>query len=286
MKKIGFIDHSIDNWHADNYPRMIRESAFKNDFEVALAWQEVSPPGKKTLEEWCREQNVVPARSLEQVVDACDCLLVLSPDDADRHLPLSHHALRSGKPVCIDKPFADRVRDAKEMFDLAGTFKTPLMKSSSLRFTPALVAAKKEKIKDDRVHYVSSWGGGRFPVYIVHVLEMLVMTLGVGARRVMSVGERTEAPVLIVDYPDKRRGLLQLFPGLEFGLAASFGAGQSLVLPDMQGYFAAFIDAMLGFFMTGNNPIPRKETMEVVALQEAGTRALEHRDHWIEVEIA
>lgn len=286
MKKIGFIDHYIDNWHANNYPRMIRESAFKNDFEVAFAWQEVSPPGKKPLAEWCKEQNVAPARSLEQVVEACDCILVISPDDADRHLPLSRYALRSGKPVYIDKPFADRVKDAKEMFDLAGKFKTPLMTSSSLRFTPALIAAIKEKIKDKRVHYVSSWGGGRFPVYIVHVIEMLVMTLGVGARRVMSVGGPAEAPILVVDYPDKRRGLVQLFPGMEFGLAASFGAGESLVLASMLGFFEAFIDAMLGFFMTGNNPIPRKETMEVVALQEAGTRALEHRDHWIEVEIA
>jgi hypothetical protein len=285
MKKIGFIDYYIDNWHANNYPRMIRESAFKNDFEVALAWQEVAPPGKKTLEEWCREQNVSPARSLEEVVDTCDCLLVLSPDDADRHLPLSKSALRSGKPVYIDKPFADRASDAREMLNLAAASKTPLMTSSSLRFTPALSTALKEKIRDKRVHFVSTWGGGRFPVYIVHVLEMLAMTLGTGARRVMSAGSAAMASVLIVDYPDKRRGLVQLFPGFEFGLAATYGDGESLAVPNMQGYFEAFIDAMLDFFSTGKNPIPRAQTLEIVALQEASAQALGHRDHWIEVEI-
>jgi hypothetical protein len=284
-KRIGFIDHTIDNWHANNYPRMIRESAFKNDFEVALAWQEVAPPGKKTLEEWCREQEVSPARSLEEVVDTCDCLLILSPDDADQHVPLSKYALLSGKPVYIDKPFADRVRDAREMFNLAAKSKTPLMTSSSLRFTPALTAALKEKVREKRVHFVSTWGGGRFAVYIVHVLEMLVMTLGTGARRVMSAGSIEAAPVLVVDYPDKRRGLVQLFPGFEFGLAATYGDGESFALPNMRGYFEAFIDALLGFFMTGKNPIPQVETMEIVALQEAGARALGHRDHWIEVEI-
>ncbi len=285
MKKIGFIDHSIDNWHADNFPRMIRDSVFKNDFEVALAWEETTPPGKKPLAEWCRENNVTPARSLEEVVDTCDCILILSPDDADRHLPLSRYALHSGKPVYIDKPFADKVKDAKEMFDLAAKSKTPLMTSSSLRFTPALTAAKTDKIQKKKVRYVSSWGGGRFPVYIVHVLEMLVMTLGTGARRVMSVGELSEAPVLVIDYHDKRRGLLQLYPGLEFGLAASYGEGESFFLADMQGFFEAFIDAVLNFFATRKNGIPQKETLEIVALQEAGARALERRDHWIEVDI-
>jgi hypothetical protein len=285
MKKIGFIDHCIDNWHSNNYPRMIRESAFKNDFEIALAWAEQCPPGKKTLDAWCREQSVAQARTLEEVVDSCDCILILSPDNAARHLPLSKYALRSGKPVYIDKPFADRVSDAKAMFDLAKKHKTPLMTSSSLRFTPVLMAAKKDKIQGKKVHYVSTWGAGKFPVYIVHVLEMLVMTLGTGARRVMSVGTLS-ADILIVDYLDKRRGLLQLFPGLEFGLAASYGDGESLVLNNMQGFFEVFLDAVLKFFLTGENPIPAKETLEIVALQEAGTRALEHRDHWIEVEIS
>lgn len=286
MKKIGFIDHYINNWHADNFPRMIRDSAFKNDFEIALAWEETTPPGKKPLAEWCRDNGVTPAKSLEQVVDACDCLLILSPDDADRHLALSQYALRSGKPVYIDKPFADNVKDAKEMFGLAAKFKTPLMTGSSLRFTPALTTAKKEKIQGQKVHYVSAWGGGRFSVYIVHLLEMLVVTLGTGSRRVMSVGEAPEAPVLVVDYPDKRRGLLQLFPGLEFGLAACYGDGESLFLADMEGFYEAFIHAVLNFFLTGKNPVPQKETLEIVALQEAAAKALERRDRWVELEIS
>jgi len=284
MKKIGLIDHDIDNWHANNYPRMIRESACGNDFEISLAWQEKAVPGKKTLEAWCAENGVTAARSLEQIVDACDAVLVLSPDNADRHLPLARYALASGKPVCIDKPFSDRLADARQMITLAARSATPLMSSSSLRFTPALGAALRDKIRDQRVRFVSSWGGGRFPVYIVHVLEMLVMTLGTGARRVMSVNQAPEAPVVIVDYPDDRRGLVQLFPGLEFGLATAYGDGESLSLPNMQGYFEAFIDAVLNFFATGKSPVPEKETMEIVALQEASSRSLGERDHWIEVE--
>lgn len=285
MKKIGFIDHYLDNWHANHFPKMIRESAFKDEFEIALAWEETTPPGKKPQAEWCREYGVAPARSLEQVVDECDAIFVLSPDDADRHPALSRYALRSGKPVCVDKPFADRLEDARAMFSLAAEFKTPLMSSSSLRFTPALAAAKRDKIGDKKVRYVSSRGGGRFSVYIVHVLEMLVSTIGTGARRVMFVGEVPEAPVVIVDYPDGRRGLVELFPGLEFGLAASFGNGESFFIPEMSGFYEAYLETVLSFFLTGKNPVPQRETLEIVALQEAATRALERRDQWTEMEV-
>jgi hypothetical protein len=264
---------------------MIRESALRDEFDVALAWAETDPPGKKPLDVWCKEQNVRRAGSLEEVVKSWDCIVVLSPDDGDRHLRLSRYALQSGKPVYVDKPFADKISDAKAMFDLAGKHKTPLMSSSSLRFAPDLVAARADKIKDKKVHFVSAWGGGRFDVYIVHVLEMLVMTLGPGARRVMCAG-RPPAEIMVVDYSDKRRGLVQLFPGFEFGLAATFGEDESFALNNMQGFFEVFIAAMLNFFLSGRNPIPVKETLEVVALQEAGMRAREKRDHWIEVEIS
>lgn len=39
MKTIGFIDYYIDEWHANNYPRMIRESSAGGQFDVTLAWQ-------------------------------------------------------------------------------------------------------------------------------------------------------------------------------------------------------------------------------------------------------
>ncbi|MDZ4197913.1 MAG: hypothetical protein U1E27_01360 [Kiritimatiellia bacterium] len=48
MFKIGFIDLFIDEWHANNYPKLIRESRFKDEIEVALAWEE-APRGGKPL---------------------------------------------------------------------------------------------------------------------------------------------------------------------------------------------------------------------------------------------
>ncbi len=119
MKRIGFIDYYIDEWHANNYPKWMRESSRGKQFEVALAWQEISPEGKQTLEQWCHEQQVSPAQRVEQVIAECDCLVVLSPDNPERHWDLCEYALKSGKACYVDKTFAPDYATALRLVDLA-----------------------------------------------------------------------------------------------------------------------------------------------------------------------
>ena len=38
MKKIGFIDYYLSEWHANNYPDFIKK--LTDDYEVAYAWAE------------------------------------------------------------------------------------------------------------------------------------------------------------------------------------------------------------------------------------------------------
>ena len=50
MKKIGFIDYYIDEWHANNYPNWIRESKYKDEFEVSYAYEMICPEGKTNID--------------------------------------------------------------------------------------------------------------------------------------------------------------------------------------------------------------------------------------------
>jgi len=133
MMKIGFIDHYIDEFHANNYPAWIRESSYAGMCDVTLAWEELTPTGKKPLSEWCREQEVKQAKSIEQTVEECDAIVVLSPDNAERHEDLADLPLRSGKPVYVDKPIAPSLAAARRLFDKAESCGTPMMSSSALR---------------------------------------------------------------------------------------------------------------------------------------------------------
>jgi len=46
------------------------------------------------------------------------------------------------------------------------------------------------------------------------------------------------------------------------------------------------IHAMLDFFETGQPPVPKEETLAIMALIEAGRKALASYDTWVKVEQA
>ena len=281
MKRIGFVDYYIDEWHANNYPTFIRQSAYKDAFEVALAWEETTPAGRRPLDEWCREQGVGKAESVEEVIEKCDCIVVLSPDNAERHEDLADLPLQSGKPVYIDKPIAPSLAAAKRLFDKAEQHGTPMMSSSALRYGSALANAIEDQIAGKPVHFVSTRGPGEWATYAIHQVEMLVMTLGTGATRVMDCGN-DQVNLLAVDYPDGRRGLVEQIPEHTFQVSAQFG-GESLAINEMDDFFPRFIDAMLGFFQTGVSLVPKEETLEIAALLEAGADALRTPGTWVDV---
>lgn len=282
MNKIGFIDYFIDEWHANNYPKMIRESSYGDRFDVALAWEELTPEGKKPLDAWCDEQKVSKAESIEQVVEECDCIVVLSPDNAERHEDLADLPLKSGKPVYIDKPIAPSLAAARRLFDKAEKHGTPMMSSSALRFGSDLQNALSETTKGETTHFAATRGGGRFEVYAIHQLEMIVMSLGTGAKRVLQSGNE-RSHVMTIDYADGRRGLINLTPKQPFQISMQYGDDKGLCVSEMKDFFPRFIDGMLAFFESKDAPIRKEETLEIAALIEAGTRGLEAPDRWVDV---
>jgi len=281
MKKIGFIDYYIDEWHANNYPKMIRESSYGDKFEVALAWEEISPEGKKPIDEWCKEQGVAKASSIEHIVEECDCIIVLSPDNPERHEDLSKLPLSSGKIVYVDKPFAASLAEGKRMVELAKAHKTPLMSSSALRFD-STIDETLQLTKEQPAKFVTTRGPGEFALYGIHQIEPLVTILGTGAKRVMQCGNATSR-LMVIDYGDDRRGVVNIIPNHPFQYSVSYGDGGVKVVSEMQDFFPRFIDAMLAFFESGKPTFPIEQTLEITALIEAGNTALGKPDQWVEV---
>ena len=283
MKTIGFIDHYLDEYHANSYPNWIRQSALKGDFDVVLAWEETTPDGKMSIDKWCAHQGVQKATGIQEVVDRCDCIVVLSPDNAERHEDLADLPLRSGKPVYIDKPIAPSVAAARRLFEKAHSHSTPIMSCSAVRFAPALRQALDEKIAGQSVHFASTRGGGSsFDVYAIHQVEMLVMLLGAGAEKVMQCGNQY-ARLMVIHYGDGRRGAINMIAAHPFGLSAQYGDGECISIDTIDEFFPQFIEAMLHFFETGVSPIPEEQALEIAALVEAGTAALEAPYQWVKV---
>ena len=281
MKTIGFIDYFHDNWHANNYPPWIRDSAVSGwEVKYAYALQDAPSPGLGT-DAWCAKSGVQKCKSMEEIIERSDALIVLAPNNPERHEELSRLPLESGKPVYIDKTFAPDLAAAKRMFAMAEAGKTPMFSSSALRYASEL-AEIKSKVPRDELNLVAARGGGKFGIYIIHQLEMIVSLLGPGPKRVMSVGV-PEAPVLIIDY-GKARATATMVPG-PFSIAAEHGADQGMAFGEVKSaFFVNLIAAMLTFFQTREIPVAKEETLAVIALIDAAKKAVAERDAWVDVE--
>lgn len=280
VKKIGFIDYFLDEWHANNYPTFIRNADPDGEFVVAYAYAEKDKEGGLTTDEWCAKFGVQRANSIEEVVEKCDCLIVMSPDNPERHWDLCQLPLRSGKPVYVDKTFALSKKIAQDLVALGESNNTPFFSSSALRFADELVPLRK-----DDIVFINSRGPGNFDTYAIHQLEPMLMLMGSDVRRVMSVGSG-KYESLVLQFSNGRSAVMSHYGwngGIDFEFTVSYGDGINVKVPAMSNTFPNFIASMLDFFRTGRIYAAHEETVSIMAVIEAGNRALKTPGEWVEV---
>ena len=274
MKKLGFIDLFIDEWHANNYPAWIKTARRGTEFELAYAWEK-APQNGRPLEKWCADFGVTPLKSMEEVVEKSDAVFVLAPSNPEVHRELAEIPLKSGKPVFVDKPFAPSKADADAMFELAAKHNTPLMSSSALRFSTELDAYRNKP----GTTYMETTGGGRsFWEYSIHQIEMIVSVLGTGAKRIMQCGAN-DVEHMVIQYEDDRRASVTYTPNAPF-TTRLVHEGKMIVNPQCSDFFPILLSEILDFFATGKSPIDTAQTIEIAALVAAGIKALEAKNVW------
>lgn len=73
--KIGFIDYYLDEWHANNYPKWIREAS-GGKVEVAYAYAMIdSPRGGLSTAEWCRRQEIAQCTTMQELIEKKRCAI-------------------------------------------------------------------------------------------------------------------------------------------------------------------------------------------------------------------
>ena len=75
MKHIGFIDYYLDEWHANNYPKMIQELS-QGEMKVSYAYGDVDAPTDVTSAQWCEKNGIELIDSIESLVEKSDCIVV------------------------------------------------------------------------------------------------------------------------------------------------------------------------------------------------------------------
>ena len=275
MKKIGFVDYYLSEWHANNYPAWIKEA--NPDYEIAYAWAEtdVSPRDGATTAEWCEKFGVTPCATLEELCEKSDVILMLAPSDPDRHLAYAKVVLPYGKRTYIDKTFSPNLAEAKEIFALAEQYHTPFFSTSALRFAEELDAYGECKM-------MMTTGGGRdLAEYIVHQVEMIVKKMGKGAATACA-SRFAEGYIFRIRYEDEREAMITFEPSVSFFVTMGDGK-KALTAKVASPFFKLLMADIVRFYEEGTVSFDLAETLEVMRVREGLLKAVETLDTWIEI---
>lgn len=275
MKKIGVIDHYLDQYHFHNYPTWIKETS-GGELEIAYAWAECEHEGGKTNAECCAEHGIELLSSMEEVIEKSDCLIVMSPDHPERHEELCRLALQSGKLTYVDKTFAPDRATAERIIKLAEQSGTPFFSTSALRYSGGYAELPREGIS-----YIASRGPGLFSNYAIHHIEPIICLMGVDIEKIMYIGTET-APSFVFRYRDGRTATMaQLGWECGFGMAVNYEDGHAVVVDAADDFYPQFIKELCGFFTDGNVRVPPQETLQVMTILEYGKQAMLTPCEWV-----
>lgn len=277
MKKIGFIDYYLDEWHANNYPGFFEEVAGE-EMKVCYAYGEIdSPKGGMTNKEWAEKYGVELLSSIEEVIEKSDCIIVLAPDNPETHLRLTELPLKSGKPVYIDKTFATKKAEAEAIFANADAHNTPCYSSSALFFSDELKEVDREGITR-----IVSAGYGVFEIYFIHQIEQVIALMGYDAKRVMYLGENAHDSLLI-EFEGNRYAELCRYDHDPYTMHIGYEDKKGVTIAVKSDFFKNCIRAMADFFNTRKIPVSHEQTLMVVSVIESMKKAKETPFTWVNI---
>ena len=280
MLKIGLIDYYFDNWHTNYYPGFLREAICekKVDAEIIGAYACVESPTEISNQAWCKDKGIPLFGNVNELIDHVDALMVMAADNSEWKELCVQEALQSGKPVFVDKTFAPDLETGKRFFDTAEKHCTPVFSASAQRYCADLINYLESEKGNTR--FMSTVGPHDLSNYAVHQFEPIVAVMGTGIKRVKAFAVDDKITQMILDYGD---GKLASFtqtpnPWAEFNFMVSNGQdGKRL---DSGNYYPNLMYAMLDFFRSGASPVPKEETLTILALIDAAKAARRDPDEW------
>lgn len=276
MKKIGFIDYYLDEWHANNYPEWIKKAS-EGAMEVAYAYAKIDAEDGIDNETWCQQKGITRLSSIEEVVEKSDYIIVLSPDHPEMHEELAMPALKSGKPTYVDKTFAPDRKTAELLVETAAKHHTPMFSASALRF-----ASNYKEIKGNEIDMIFSRGPGDYSNYAVHQIEPIIALIDAVPQRMMFIGTE-HSPALLIEFADGKKAVTQHCKASAFSLAVNYVSGEAAEINPEADFFSALIDAIIRFFETGETPVPSEQTIAIMTAIEYGAIAAKTPHQWIEL---
>lgn len=264
-KRIGFVDDSLDNYHARVYLQIFRDALKERGFVVTGATALQHDKSR----EWAKKQNLDYYESADKLNQVVDCYAVLAPGTPQTHLDLCRRVLPFGKTTFVDKTFAPDRATADKIFALADEHKVAVQTCSALRYTA--VQKYVATAGKDNVRHVVTWGpGSNYDEYVIHPVELAVSCLGHDAVELMRRGTEPESQ-LLVNFKNGKTAVIHVYNKKQTPFAASVTTTKETkyVEVDTKRLFVDAASSMLDFFAAGKPEIDRRESLTIMSILDA-----------------
>ena len=277
----------LDTSHAVAFPQLMQDPATPAEQRVeklkAVTCLRFETPfqGKDGLDkrqEYLESIGVKVTENFDEAVADCDAILI-EINDPSLHLEYFEKCAPLGKPIFLDKPFADNLENMKKIIESAKKYNVRYFTSSSLRFDADFTAGLAEKVTPEKVLI---WGpvgtppaGNDVVWYGCHAFEMLQTAMGRGAKSVVGVKDQA-GYVFHVSYDDGRRASVELSEGSPFG-ALIRDRKNNCTTVKVTGtipFYFMLLKEIVKFF-EGEIPVELTDSVEVMAMIEAAAKSIE-----------
>lgn len=212
--------------------------------------------------------------SIPSLLEKVDVVLLESVDGGP-HPEQVKPVFEAGKRVFIDKPLAGSLADAVAIHELGKKHGVPWFSSSSLRFSPGILAMRLENDEVGKVIGCSAWSPCSlepshpdFYWYGVHGVEILFTIMGPGCESVARV-HTGGADLATGLWKGDRIGTFRGIRRGKSGYGAMVFGTKSIAPAGKYTGYRPLLEEVAKFFKTGKPPVPNEETLEMFAFMEA-----------------
>ena len=264
-KRIAFVDHNLNGYHARVFHKALKEDLKDRGFTFAGCHALLEEEGR----EWAHKNGEKYFSDLAELNKVADFFMILAPSNPEVHLDLCKQVFPFRKPTYVDKTFAPDVATANKIFALADRLGTPIQTTSALRYTN--VQEHVATAGRGNLRHMTAWvAGSNFNEYVIHPVELIISCMGPDATRLMRRGTDPETQLLI-DFSDGRTGTVNVFNKTRTRYSASVTTTKATTYleADVKRIFIDNLAAIMDFFGSGRPNVDRRETMTIMKILEA-----------------
>jgi predicted dehydrogenase len=276
MIKLGIIGMSAGNAHPYSWSAIVNgyfnaEEISKIGYPAVSAYLEANKDtlginGARVTHVWTQDpaisESIAKATKIEQVTDHLEDMIgkvdavILSRDDAEKHIPMAKPFIDAGIPIFIDKPLATTIEDLAYFSEknVDGKF---IMSCSSMRYSNECRTAKSELASLGKLELVTAVGKKDWNKYGVHLLEGLFALLDDPIPvSVQHIG-KTSKDIVHLQFEDGLQVVLQLFMDISPTFQISLYGQKGWRLIEIKNSYSMFRDNIIEFIRSVQVGKPR-----------------------------